>query len=83
MLGEASTLPGIDRLRLAPLSPPAVAQLALPYGVDPNELHQITGGNPFFVTEVLASGGTTSRRPRKDEPHSTTTPSRPHDQAKE
>ena len=29
-----------------------------PTGSTPNGLHQVTGGNPFFVTEVLASGGT-------------------------
>jgi hypothetical protein len=30
-------------------------KLAAPYGVDPEELFQRTAGNPFFVTEVLAS----------------------------
>jgi len=41
---------------LAPLSLEAVAQLAEPYGVDAGELYRITAGNPFFVTEVCASG---------------------------
>lgn len=50
--------PATRRLRLAPLSVGAVAELA-PFGVDADELHRHTGGNPFFVVEVLAAGGTT------------------------
>src|SRR5439155_73721 len=34
----------------------AVAELAGSAEVDASELHRLTGGNPFFVTEVLASG---------------------------
>jgi DNA-binding CsgD family transcriptional regulator/tetratricopeptide (TPR) repeat protein len=41
------------RLKLTPLSVDAVAMLA--GGVDAEALHAQTGGNPFFVTEVLAS----------------------------
>jgi len=44
------------RIKLAPLSESAVTELARPFGVDPNELYRHTGGNPFFVTEVLAAG---------------------------
>ena len=47
----------VTRLVLAPLSPAAVGELAEPHGVDAGELHRRTGGNPFFVTEVLAAGG--------------------------
>lgn len=57
VLGELSAGPGVDRLRLRPLSPAAVAALAQPYGVDPAGLHRRTGGNPFFVSEVLAARG--------------------------
>ena len=58
MLGEVASGLALTRVGLAPLSPAAVAQLAEPYdGIDPDELHRVTGGNPFFVTEVLASGG--------------------------
>jgi DNA-binding NarL/FixJ family response regulator len=53
-LGE---LPPVDRIALGPLSEQAVATLAGPRGVDASELHRRTGGNPFFVTEVLAAGG--------------------------
>src|SRR5215469_7422034 len=52
-------LPGSDlvtRLELAGLSPQAVAELARPAGIDAGELHRRTAGNPFFVTEVLATG---------------------------
>ncbi len=42
---------------LEPLSIGAVAELADSAGVDAEELHRVTGGNPFFVTEILASGG--------------------------
>jgi hypothetical protein len=57
VLGELSSGPRVDRLLLRPLSPAAVAALAQPYGVDPEGLHRRTGGNPFFVGEVLAARG--------------------------
>ena len=57
VLGELSSGPGVDRLLLRPLSPAAVAALAQPYGLDPVGLHRRTGGNPFFVSEVLAARG--------------------------
>jgi DNA-binding CsgD family transcriptional regulator len=56
VLGELATTPGIEHLEVAPLSRAAVGQLARPHGVDPDRLHRKTGGNPFFVTEVLAAG---------------------------
>ena len=56
VLGELSTERALRRLRVEPLSPAGVAELAAPYGVDPGALHRVTGGNPFFVTEVLAAG---------------------------
>ena len=43
------------RLRLTPLTSEAVHELTAPTGVDPAELFRLTGGNPFFVTEVLAN----------------------------
>jgi DNA-binding CsgD family transcriptional regulator len=45
----------VARLSLAPLSPGAVARLGEGSGLDPVALHRQTGGNPLFVTEVLAS----------------------------
>jgi DNA-binding CsgD family transcriptional regulator len=56
VLGELGTGDGIIRLAISPLSEDAVATLAAQSGVDPRELHTTTGGNPFYVTEVLASG---------------------------
>ena len=51
VLGE---LTGAHRMSVEPLSPSAVEQLAAPLGVDPAALHTRTGGNAFYVTEVLA-----------------------------
>jgi DNA-binding CsgD family transcriptional regulator/tetratricopeptide (TPR) repeat protein len=56
VLGELATSRDVERLTVAPWSPAAVAALAEPHGVDPDELYRITAGNPFFVTEVLAAG---------------------------
>jgi DNA-binding CsgD family transcriptional regulator/tetratricopeptide (TPR) repeat protein len=42
------------RLLLAPLSKPAVEQLAQQAGRPLRDLYGITGGNPLFVTEALA-----------------------------
>jgi DNA-binding CsgD family transcriptional regulator len=45
------------RMRLTPLSLAAVEVLAKDSGRDAALLHEFTGGNPFFVREVLASAG--------------------------
>ena len=55
VLGELVGRP--RRLKLAPLSLAAVSELAAPYAIDAADLHGRTGGNPFFVTEVLEAGG--------------------------
>jgi DNA-binding CsgD family transcriptional regulator/tetratricopeptide (TPR) repeat protein len=57
VLGGLGTSPGVERLHLDPLSREAARSLSQPYGVDGDELHRRTGGNPFFVTEVLRVGG--------------------------
>ena len=54
VLGELATTAAVRRLKLVPLSPDAVGQLAAPRGVDARVLYDKTGGNPFFVAEVLA-----------------------------
>ena len=56
VLGSLSAV-GVERLRLSPLSRDAVRQLAAPHSVDADELFGRTGGNPFYVTEVLATVG--------------------------
>jgi DNA-binding CsgD family transcriptional regulator len=57
VLGELATRPAVRRVAIEPLSPEAVAELAEPAGVDALELYRLTAGNPFFVTEVLATQG--------------------------
>jgi DNA-binding CsgD family transcriptional regulator/tetratricopeptide (TPR) repeat protein len=55
VLGELVRRPG--RLKLEPFSIATVSELAVAHGIDGQELYRRTGGNPFFVTEVLATGG--------------------------
>lgn len=55
VLGDLATAPGVRRLTLAPLSRDAVGQLARGTTADVDELYRTTGGNPFFVTEVLGA----------------------------
>jgi DNA-binding CsgD family transcriptional regulator/tetratricopeptide (TPR) repeat protein len=57
VMGELATVGAITRVGVRALSAGAVAALADGYGVDPRALHRLTSGNPFYVTEVLASGG--------------------------
>jgi len=45
----------VRRLRLPALSQGAVDQLAVRAGKRMDDLYAVTGGNPFFVTEALAS----------------------------
>jgi DNA-binding CsgD family transcriptional regulator/tetratricopeptide (TPR) repeat protein len=46
----------IDELQVPALSVDAVATLVAGRGVDAAALHRATGGNAFFVTEILAGG---------------------------
>jgi DNA-binding CsgD family transcriptional regulator/tetratricopeptide (TPR) repeat protein len=55
VLGNVATLPAVERLSLAPLSEAAVVSLVA-RKTDATHVHRVTGGNPFFVTEVLAAG---------------------------
>ena len=52
LLGDIAALDGFDTLALAPLSVDGVKQLLAGSGLDPVRVHAVTGGNPFFVTEV-------------------------------
>src|SRR5262249_61039577 len=49
--------PRFLRLGVPPLTPSAVERLAADSGLDPGALHRKTAGNPFFLSQVLASGG--------------------------
>lgn len=54
VLGDLATS-GLQRRTVEPLSIDAVKELAAGHSVDAFELHRVTGGNPFYVTEVLAA----------------------------
>ncbi len=53
VLGDLATQRCTRRIGLPPLSEDAVRELAGQRQVDAGELHRITGGNPFYVSEIL------------------------------
>jgi DNA-binding CsgD family transcriptional regulator len=55
VLGKAVATGAVRHLPLGRLTPDAVRQACAGSAVDPDELYATTRGNPFFVTEVLAS----------------------------
>jgi DNA-binding CsgD family transcriptional regulator/tetratricopeptide (TPR) repeat protein len=55
-LGDLGRAVG-SRISLRPLTAAGVAQLAAGTAIDPEELHRLTAGNPFFVTEVISDAG--------------------------
>jgi DNA-binding CsgD family transcriptional regulator/tetratricopeptide (TPR) repeat protein len=55
VLGDLASSSTTWRIQLPPLSEDAVRTLAGEVGPDPSALHRQTGGNPFFITEVLSS----------------------------
>jgi DNA-binding CsgD family transcriptional regulator/tetratricopeptide (TPR) repeat protein len=55
-LGDLATQRSTRRVELAPLSADAVRVLAGESGLDATVLYGLTGGNPFYVTEVLQAG---------------------------
>jgi predicted ATPase len=56
LLGELATVRRVRRIGVRPLSRAAVAELARGSHVDLDTLCERTGGNAFYVTEVLAGG---------------------------
>jgi DNA-binding CsgD family transcriptional regulator/tetratricopeptide (TPR) repeat protein len=56
VLGDLATQRATRRMRIPPLSVEAVRELAGSQHVDAGELHRVTGGNPFYVREVLEAG---------------------------
>ena len=58
VLGDLASATGVSRLELAPLTADGVAELLATARstLDAAELHRRTGGNPFYVTEVVAAG---------------------------
>lgn len=56
VVGDLVTLAEVHRLEVAPLSLAAVSTLAGPAGLDPADVLRRTGGNAFFVNELVAAG---------------------------
>jgi DNA-binding CsgD family transcriptional regulator len=57
LLGDLAAASSIFRLSIPPLSPAGVAALAAGSRLDAADLYARTGGNPFFVSAVIATGG--------------------------
>src|SRR5215469_15722476 len=56
VLGDLATQRATRRMRLPPLSEGAVRTLVGERDVDAGELYRVTGGNPFYVSEIVAAG---------------------------
>ena len=56
VIGDLATLASTHHLVVPPLSRSAVAALVGPDGLDPDRVYRLTGGNAFFIGEVLAAG---------------------------
>jgi DNA-binding CsgD family transcriptional regulator len=56
ILGDLITAPAVRRLTLPRLTADAVRTMAADHPIAADALHRLTGGNPFFVTEVLTAG---------------------------
>jgi DNA-binding CsgD family transcriptional regulator/tetratricopeptide (TPR) repeat protein len=56
VLGDLATQRATRRMRLPPLSQEAVRALAGQRDVDAAELYRVTGGNPFYVREIVEAG---------------------------
>ena len=55
VVGDLATAAGCERLHVPALTPDGVRALATGAELDPERLHRVTGGNAFYVTEVLAA----------------------------
>ncbi len=55
-VGDLAGIRSTRRVTLTPLSEDGVRQLARDSELDATELYRLTGGNPFFVTEVVQAG---------------------------
>jgi len=55
-LGDLAARRWARRLEVPPLSVEAVQTMAAGTGLDAGQLYQLTGGNPFYVTEMLEAG---------------------------
>jgi DNA-binding NarL/FixJ family response regulator len=57
LLGDVARSPHAITMRLQPLSVAAIATMIDDQTVDPLRIEQLTGGNPFFVGEMLSHSG--------------------------
>ncbi|HVQ88196.1 MAG TPA: AAA family ATPase [Actinomycetes bacterium] len=57
LLGDVARSPDAITLDLPPLSSSAVKTLVADRLIDPSRLHSLTGGNPFFVEQMLEHNG--------------------------
>lgn len=58
LLGQVSGADRVLRLPLARLSRDAVRTVCAAAGLDPGQVYAVTSGNPFYVAEIVAAGGT-------------------------
>jgi ATP/maltotriose-dependent transcriptional regulator MalT len=56
LLGDLASTGGVERLLVPPLTRQTVEQIAVSAGADGDSLYRATGGNPFYISEVLAAG---------------------------
>jgi DNA-binding CsgD family transcriptional regulator/tetratricopeptide (TPR) repeat protein len=56
VLGELASSPAVSRLAVPRLSRAAVGTLTKPHEADVDAIYDLTQGNAFYVTEILATG---------------------------
>jgi len=56
LLGDLATAGGVARIAVPPLSRSATASMVAGSGLDVDRVHERTGGNPFFIGEVVRAG---------------------------
>src|SRR3954454_2557178 len=59
LLGELTSVAAVERVTVPPLSLEGVRELASSQAADGDAIYALTRGNPFLVTELLASGAET------------------------
>ena len=62
MLGDMSNHAALTRISLQPLSRQVVYAVAKDNGMDPHHLFMLTGGNPFYINEVVSDSSVIADR---------------------
>ncbi len=65
VIGELASRPSVGLLSVPPLSVEAVRELSGADAAHAERIHRVTGGNAFYVTEVIASGEAVPRSVRE------------------